>query len=206
MGSRTTGGQYRYGLIVLLDGVSLWFLAVLTTAYLSGADLPWQSVTEFLVSFHTYTGTWISAPHVGLPAVIGYLGIALTVVGPSWYWVRPWLARVWRIMPPVIPVGAFLVGIGVLVFLVPGVVDDPPQLPPPVMTIAEVGSEVAEFVDAPLHIIPPVMPVVEAVSGVAEFSADPLRFSSPDMMLVGGVFGSFVLFFGSIYLLSRVTG
>lgn len=83
--------QFRRGLIVTLDGLSLWFLAIVATTYLSGSALPWQSVGEFLVSFRTHTVAWLSAPHVNLIAGLAYLGMTMTVVGPAWYWVRPWL-------------------------------------------------------------------------------------------------------------------
>lgn len=166
-------------MLVALNGVTLWFLAVVATAYLSGS-LPWQSATRFLASFRTYTVELFSLP-VNLVDVVAYLGIALTVFGPSWYWMRPWLsasgdlgdhqvesslaglsrtglAHVGRIVKPIIVFGAVPVGIVVLLFVV------------------------TEFVDVSL------------------------RLPTPGMAVVGGAFGSLALFFVSLYLLFRVIG
>lgn len=91
MGARRSKTTLRRGLIITLNGVALWFLAVLANAYLSDPDPPWQSVTDFLVDAWTYTFAWLFTPRASVVASLAYLGIALVVSGPLWYGLRPLL-------------------------------------------------------------------------------------------------------------------
>lgn len=91
---RPDGSLILRGVIVVLDGVALWFIAILYAAYSSGAALPWFSFTDFLISARLYTLTWVTTRAYHPPAVLMYGGFLLIGVGPLWYWlVKPVIAR-----------------------------------------------------------------------------------------------------------------
>lgn len=203
--TRLYGEQFRRGLLVALNGVSLWFLAVLATAYLSGS-LPWQSTTELLASFWAYTVELFSLP-VSLVDVVAYLGIALTVFGPSWYWMRPWLSASGdRAGATEREADAAYFG-----------GDDPtergsgdsgaPQAGSSLVWLSRIGLARVGRIVKPILVFGAVpVGVVVLLFVVTEFGDVSLRLPIPGMSVIGGTVGSFVLFFVSLYLLFRVIG
>lgn len=177
-------------MLVTLNGVTLWFLAVLATAYLSGS-LPWQSTTEFLASFRTYTVELFSLP-VSLVDVVAYFGIALTVFGPSWYWMRP------RLSARDDGAGATERG---------SADPEPPQVESSLAGLSRSGlARVGRLVKPVLVFVAVPVGVVVLLFVVTEFVDVSLDLPLPGMAVVGGAIGSFVLFFVSLYLLFRVIG
>lgn len=191
MAIRLSREQLLRGFLVALDGASLWFLAVLATAYLSGA-LPWQSGADFFTSFRAYTVAWLSSPRVDLVDATGFLGIALTAIGPLWYWVRPWLSA---LKDAEVPTERDSVDLEL----------SRPGFPPRglfrtrPMRVWQIVKPVVVFGAVPAGI-------VLAAFAVTEFLDVPLRVPLPSLAFVGAIVGSFVMFFASIYLLFRVIG
>lgn len=72
----------RDGVLLSLNGLSLWFLSVLVDAYLSGSGLPWETVSAFVWGLHYRTLLWMVEPGITVLEATAYLGIALGATGP----------------------------------------------------------------------------------------------------------------------------
>lgn len=79
-----SGGGYAPGLLVSLNGVALWFLAVLGDAYVSKSSLPWDSVPGVYHGMVEVTGSWVTSPGVSGWELAGYFGLILTFAGLAW--------------------------------------------------------------------------------------------------------------------------
>lgn len=73
----------RAGVLVSLNGLSLWFLAVLVDVYTADAGLPWRSTRGFGRGLVDHTRGWMLDPGLGVLEAVGYLGLALFVAGPA---------------------------------------------------------------------------------------------------------------------------
>lgn len=75
----------RRGLLIALNGLAIWLLAIILSGYASGSIETAGAGLPALV-----TGTmqaWIQSPQAGVWQLAAYAGIAIAVVGPAWFWV-----------------------------------------------------------------------------------------------------------------------
>lgn len=75
----------RRGALLALYGTGLYLLAILMASYPSQQG-PWWSVRQFTDSARTIWTAWIATDGVGIFEALGYLGIAVVVLGLGWYW------------------------------------------------------------------------------------------------------------------------
>lgn len=86
MRNPSVGTPTRRGLILALDGLAVWTLAIVLSTYLSSTAI--SVVDGNLIQ---YTGgimrSWIETPAMGVFELTAYAGLSLAVIGPMWYWV-----------------------------------------------------------------------------------------------------------------------
>lgn len=81
--------SFRRGLLIGLDGVALWTVAILSTGYFTRST-PWSSVFGVIESTNAYWWRWVNSTGIEFFEAVAYLGLAVTVLGITWYWVcRP---------------------------------------------------------------------------------------------------------------------
>lgn len=80
-------------LLCVLDGIALWFLAILAAAYAAENELPWATVNAFLTSATYHTQYWLFSPGLTGFELIVYAGFFLIGFGPLWYLVAKPLSR-----------------------------------------------------------------------------------------------------------------
>lgn len=79
----------RRGLLVALDGLAIWLLAIVLAAYVAPKSVAGGGGSLLSRSVET-TRLWVETPGVGAFELVAYAGLAVTVVGPLWYLVgRP---------------------------------------------------------------------------------------------------------------------
>lgn len=88
------GIDVRRGALVALNGIGLYLVAVLVSAYYWPLDSGGSSVA-LGTAVVEYWWQWRGAAGVDLVEGCAYLGLVLVVVGPGWYWIgRPVLRTV----------------------------------------------------------------------------------------------------------------
>lgn len=85
MGHPLPRSDVRRGAHLLLDGLAVWFIAIVYAGYTS-ADV--GRAGQDVVSLIGETSfAWIRTTEVGFPELVGYIGLAVAIFGPAWYWV-----------------------------------------------------------------------------------------------------------------------
>lgn len=83
MSGRPSRSQVRRSLLVGLNGLAVWVLAVVLESYLSGAVVRFEA--DFADLLVGRTVVWLTTPGVGAFELAAYGGLALVFVGPAWY-------------------------------------------------------------------------------------------------------------------------
>lgn len=85
MSTPHSGRGIRRGLLIALNGLAIWLLAIILSGYASGSI---DTAGAGLPALVTGTmQTWIQSPQLGVWQLAAYAGIAIAVVGPAWFWV-----------------------------------------------------------------------------------------------------------------------
>lgn len=85
----SAGIQARHGILVVLNGIAIWLLAVILSTYASST--PVSVADGNLVQYAgAIMGAWLQQPAVGMFELAAYVGLSIAVIGPIWFWVvRP---------------------------------------------------------------------------------------------------------------------
>lgn len=83
----------RRGLIVALDGLAIWLLAIVLAAYVDPGSVAGSSGSLVTTAVDT-TRLWVTTPGTGSFEVLAIAGLAVTALSPLWYGVvRPSVRR-----------------------------------------------------------------------------------------------------------------
>lgn len=95
MAARPGRSALRRGLIVALDGLAVWLLAVVLAAYTDAGSVAGSGTgSGLLATAVDTTSRWAATPGVGGFELLVYVGMAATVLGPLWYGIgRPVAGR-----------------------------------------------------------------------------------------------------------------
>lgn len=96
--------RLRRGALCVVDGLALWFTALLIHIYQHPAEwnVARSAPASLLTRAASTTLEWTARP-TGTPSeVTAYLGGALLVVGVGWYWLlRPLVVRYTDVLAPI---------------------------------------------------------------------------------------------------------
>lgn len=78
----------RRGLLIALDGLAIWVLAIILYGYLSAPiEIAGRGLYPLVLDTMT---AWVESPGLGVWETAGYVGLVIAIVGPAWYLVaRP---------------------------------------------------------------------------------------------------------------------
>lgn len=77
------GFRLRLALLLILNGIAVWFLAVIATAYVEGTFLPWGSTQAAIRGMISISSAWMRSPMVTGIELVGYVGAGLVLAGVS---------------------------------------------------------------------------------------------------------------------------
>lgn len=81
MRSLTEKEAMQWSLMALIDGLALWFFAVLFAAY-QFDRIQSGSITDLLPVIEWTMNHWLVAPGLTLPELVGYVGLVIALLGP----------------------------------------------------------------------------------------------------------------------------
>lgn len=85
MGRSRIRSNLRRSLIVVVDGLAVWALAILLASHAAEPSAAGDGQTALVALTGTMHG-WLATPGVGPFEGAAYVGLAIAAVGPVWYW------------------------------------------------------------------------------------------------------------------------
>lgn len=78
--------RFLVGLIVGIEGLAVWVVAIFLASYSATGSITWPGADMYTTSAGTMSA-WVSSPGFGGYELLAYFGLLVAVAGPGWFWV-----------------------------------------------------------------------------------------------------------------------
>lgn len=77
--------RFLVGLIVGIEGLAVWVVAIFLASYSATGSITWPGADMYTTSAGTMSA-WVSSPGFGGYELLAYFGLFVAVSGPGWFW------------------------------------------------------------------------------------------------------------------------